>query len=264
MVLNGGDFANGQLILTGGKSNGTGISPFIDIVTFTFSADSSVLQVADEKTHFFADVGHRFDDAHLLSRNDKITDLVVSKYETNKMTTSSLGSMDINRVSILRIRVDSIPNIVWENHPAGQLITAFYSLADRERTSAYLFSLDTAGEIKTKQKIGANELTYLSDTYVTKEGIYFCGSTEVGISSPLLGFGRQGLLGFVSQDGKISLTNVGEDKQGHYLNFTKIVADESLLVYDLSMTENLFLAGSVNNYWRMLEFKKDMVASRRQ
>lgn len=242
-VLNGGDLINETLVLAGGKSNGAGISPFIDVIRLTVTPESTSFKLRDEQTFFLPDVGYRFDDAHALANSTAGLDLVVSKYEITKVSETS--APEVNRFSIVRLKVDSTLHVIWETvlfqrtskywplrdasfqmryDPAMGRIVAFYSLADDRILTARLFSMDTLGRLSLQKKIQANEVTALSDIYSVPEGIYFCGQTHVGIRSPLLGLGSQGLIGFVSNDGKVSQQTVGKGGQGDYLLIYKIAA----------------------------------------
>jgi hypothetical protein len=246
MALNGGDLVNETLVLTGGKSNGEGIAAFIDVLKLKFEPEKGVYELAEERTHFVPGVGNRFDDTYAISISSGGLDVVVSKFETTKPTT---GAVEINRVSVMHVNVDGDLQTLWETEifkrtskyapvkdwtfqmrydPIYQRIVAFYSLSDDLKMSAQLFSLDTLGRISLQKEIKVNELTYLTDVYSAQDGIYFCGWTELGIRSPLLGFGSQGLLGFISNDEGVSMVNVGKDRQAHYLSFFKIVGDDSL------------------------------------
>jgi hypothetical protein len=275
MVLNSGELVNETLVLTGGKSNGEGIAPYIDVFQLKFEPGKGEFELVAEHTHFLPEVGNRFDDLYAVSNSLGGLDLILSKYETTKARIANLGAMEINRVSIMRVKIDSTLKMLWETeifkrnskytpvkdatfqmryHPSYQGIVAFYSLADDRNSSAYLFSMDTLGKIKLQKKIEANELTHLTDVYPSQDGIYFCGWTHLGIQSPLLGFGSQGLVGFVSNDGDVSRIAVGKDRQGQYLFFTKMVADSSLMVVG-ERTHHILMRESE---WKLMKFDRQL------
>jgi hypothetical protein len=276
IVLNGGDLVNETLILTGGKSNGEGIIPFIDVLRLKFNSGKGFFELTEERTHFLPGVGNRLDDLYVLNYSPGSFDLVVSKYETAKAKASYVVLMDLNRVSIMRVKVDSTLRILWETEifkrnskyspirdltfqmkydPDYQRVVAFYSLADERSISAHLFSMDTLGKFELQKKIKINELTFLRDVYSAREGIYFCGWTEVGIDTPFLGFGQQGLFGFVANDGRVSSVHVGRDRQGYNLSFYKIRADSSLNVW-ATRTRDTFVG--ITNKWELMKFDRPL------
>jgi hypothetical protein len=274
-VLNGGDMVNETLVLTGGKTNGLELSPFIDVIQLKFSPHSNVLESGKDFAYALPGFDNRYDDVYILGNTSEGLDIVFSKFEMVKA--SELSPAEINHLSVMRAKIDSVIQPTWETEifrrnskywplrgddgtfqmrydPSFQRILAFYSLADDKNKSTQFFWIDTLGTIKLQEKIVANEITYLTDVYSTQDGIFFCGWSELGLRSPFLGFGSQGLIGFIPVNGDPIWTSVGKPQQGRYLTFYKIVANKSIMVWGVQEHGVLMYEGE----WELMKFDRQL------